>query len=144
MARVSSNIQQWSNRLVEYESQLAPLPLTHTEGVLRVCEKLRTHLTLLIGSAGYHALITRTLALLGKDNPWLADARIEPDGALILTPQAGATAPDSPVSNDARAIPSQLLTLLATFIGEPLVLNLTREVWPLLPVAPSAKQSSVK
>lgn len=132
MGRVTSTIEQLADRIVAYETQHALTPLTHIAVTTRICEKLRLHLTPLIGSTSYHALITRTLAILEKDNPWTEGIRIRQNGSLELAPIPESHAQANPQAREAMAIPSQLLSLLATFIGEPLTLTLALEIWPPL------------
>lgn len=111
---------------------------------MRICEKLRLQLTPLIGTAGYHALITRSLALLTKDEPWNEHVRIQPDGAITLTPRVETPARDNLLLKDAVPIPAQILTLLATFIGEALAVNLALEIWPLPPTDEPSPTRQVK
>jgi hypothetical protein len=133
MGSATSHIPEFANRIVAYEAQQCPSPLSQTDCIVRVCEKLRLHLIPLIGAAGYHALISRTIALLKKDHPWSVYAGIKPDGALDFSLPEEPEASAGFIPGDAVAIPARLLGLLATFIGEPLTLNLALEVWPLLP-----------
>lgn len=111
---------------------------------MRICEKLRLQLTPLIGTAGYHALMTRSLALLTKNKSWDEQARIQPDGAITLTPSVETPALENLLLKDAVAIPAQILTLLATFIGESLAVNLVLEIWPLPPMDVPSPTRQVK
>ena len=141
---VTPKIQQLANRIVDCESQQLPKTTARSESVVRVCEKLRLQLTPLIGTAGYHALITRTLALLSKEHPWNEFARVQPDGTLRLVAPSGTPESDNLLLENAAAIPAQLLSLLAVFIGEPLATNLALEMWPIPPAGTHVKASHSK
>lgn len=95
-----------------------------------VCEKLRQHLATFMGSAGFHTLFARALALATKEVPWLRAVRINEDGSLAgleeLQTQLG---PDEMFEGGVVLL-AQLLGLLVAFIGENLTVRLVREVWP--------------
>lgn len=144
MGRMTSTIQQLAKQIVDYEAQLALEPLSQIEVVMRVCEKLRLHLSTLVGNAGYHALVTRALVLLARDYPWAESYHIQENGSIKLEmPPAIHLQPGS-LANEAVAIPAQLLTLLAIFIGETLTLTLAREIWPIVPSNVQLKKKKVK
>ena len=142
MGLVTSTIQQLADRIVDYEAQLSVEPLPKIDVVLRVCEKLHLHLVTLVGKAGYHALMTRTLALLQRDYPWAKNFRIQTDGSILPEISAGTHTQVDSMMNEAVAIPAQLLTLLAIFIGEHLTLNLALEIWP--PLASKAEPTKIR
>jgi len=98
------------------------------EGV-RVCEKLRIHLARFIGPDGFTALLRRALALARAEVPALHGVTEKADGSLEGLDKLAAAAPD--VGGAAAfAITTHLLTLLVTFIGEPITARLMRETWP--------------
>jgi len=93
--------------------------------IARTCEKLRVSLAKLAGTAGYHSLIKRAIAVAKVDFPALDAVQVCMDGSLegfeeIVQEnvQAG------------TAVLIQLLSLLVTFIGEPLTRVLIRDSWP--------------
>jgi len=86
---------------------------------------LRVSLAKLAGTAGYHSLIKRAIAVAKVDFPALDAVQVCMDGSLegfeeIVQEnvQAG------------TAVLIQLLSLLVTFIGEPLTRVLIRDSWP--------------
>ena len=97
-----------------------------------VPEKLRPHLTTLMGNGGYRALLLRSLALATAEVPSLQATHVAADGRL-----AGSDGLESGIDQEAIAegrviVVAQLIGLLVAFIGEKLTLQLVREVWPKL------------
>ncbi len=85
-----------------------------------------------MGGTGFQALLSRALAVANTDDPWLRGVQVKADGSL-----GGLEASDAPVDPAAMAeggivLVSQLLALLAAFIGENLTLQMLRDVWPEL------------
>jgi hypothetical protein len=99
---------------------------------LRMYVTLAGQLALLIGEGGVRALTARSLHLVRRDFPWLAEAR-EPrptDGpfaqiAFRLERQEPAVATQA-----AAAVLATLAGLLATLIGETLTMRVFRTAWP--------------
>ncbi|HEV2693035.1 MAG TPA: response regulator [Verrucomicrobiae bacterium] len=96
--------------------------------VFQVCDKLRTPLIQLMGSAGFHSLLTRSLALVKEDVQWLDGVQVNAEGTLTgiktLEPRTAA-------AGEAMLV-SQLLGLLLTLIGPSVTLQLLRDTWPAL------------
>ncbi len=141
---MTSTIQQLAQEIVDYEAQHALALLSPIDVVMRVCEKLRLHLSTLVGNAGYHALATRALVLLTRDYPWAESFQIHGDGSIKpgLIPAANCHA--DPMASELVAIPAQLLTLLSIFVGETLTLALSYEMWPALPSNAEPTKKTVK
>jgi hypothetical protein len=90
----------------------------------RICEKLRDPLSTLVGSLGYRALITRALTLAQRESNLLVSVRVKDDGALEY--------PNSEAFSTASVLPTQLIALLLSFVGEAVTLRLVHDVWPNL------------
>lgn len=108
-------------------------PQAHAAGLpaaFSVCEKLRPHLSPLMGTIGFHALLSRALTLAQIDAPRLRGLRVDADGALTHPDHPG----DSLDSEGGGAIIAHLLRLLEAFIGERLTLRMLLTVWPNLPL----------
>jgi hypothetical protein len=101
----------------------------------RVLGKLCQHLTRLVGVAGCTALLRRAIHLAAVDFPFLDAVAIGPNAEVSLVGMRERLQGDS--AQEARdglvAVTTCLLWLLATFIGEILVLHLLRQIWPDLP-----------
>ncbi len=118
-------IRELARRLITLE---APHDANSTAGgrdTARACEKLRMPIAKLAGAAGYRSLISRTIAVAKAEFPALDPVQVRMDGSLEgfeeiaqKDVQAG------------TAVLIQLLSLLVTFIGEPLTRVLIRDAWP--------------
>ncbi len=104
----------------------------------RILDKLRLHLSKRIGQEGFRTLLARALTLTTVRFPHLGAIRVGTDGSLIGLPEvAGSGSQETPnnvIQEDfvegAIALVSQLLGLLATFIGEDITLRILTAVWP--------------
>lgn len=93
-----------------------------------VTETLRVPLTRLAGSEGFASLLRRAIVLAAAEVPALHVVFIGGDGRLYGLDADDGT--DEAANEAAAAITVQLLGLLATFIGEGLMLHVVREAWP--------------
>ncbi len=124
------NLAQW---LLLHETVAGQPSETNMRAAFRVCEKLRRPLSTLAGAAGSRSLISRSLALARSEVPWLSSVQIKEDGSLAWHNAAGPQPDTNETARGGITLVSQLLGLLATFIGEPLMLRLVRDVWPEAP-----------
>jgi hypothetical protein len=92
-----------------------------------VCDTLRISITRFAGPDGFAALLRRALALARAEAPVLAGVRLGADNRLE---GFGEIPPGAEAAEAAVALAAHVLTLLATFIGEPLTVRLLREAWP--------------
>lgn len=117
--------------LIAGEPAGAAAPYGEVGRAVRACEKLRTPLTKLAGAAGYASLLSRALVLAGRQAPSLSGLRVQADGSLAGWEQGqDAPAPPDAAPEGGAVLLAELLGLLVTFIGEPLMLSLVREAWP--------------
>lgn len=124
------NMQDFARHLLAYESAAGDSSAADVPVVVRVSEKLRRPLCVLAGASGFRSLLTRALTLAKSEAPVLGDVSVNPDGSLDgLNGLHSSEALDAGV-----ALITQLLSLLASFIGEPLALSLVHEAWPELPM----------
>jgi hypothetical protein len=128
-------IRDFARRLVALEAAHAEASVTGGSEVVRVCDKLRLPLSKLAGDAGFRSLMSRAVALAKAEIPSLVAVQVRADGSLEGLDGIGQ---DSNVGADGQAgvvVVAQLLGLLVTFIGEPLMLRLVRDAWPNSSVA---------
>lgn len=92
----------------------------------RVCEKLRVALTRFAGAEGFLALMRRSLALARREVPALERLTLRPDGCFDGLKETF----DGDGYDAGTALTAHFLSLLVTFVGEPLTLRLVRETWP--------------
>jgi hypothetical protein len=114
-----------AHKLVAHEAGGDPAKV-EISAVLSVCEKLRHNITALAGSAGFHALQLRALALTRRSFSGLNGVEVNGDGSLrnleSIPPEQALTA--------GMALVAQLLRLLTTLIGTYTTLALVHEIWP--------------
>lgn len=106
----------------------------------RALDKLRLHLSILLGSDGFRVLLRRAVTLARAEFPWLEGVQVRSDGSLdelAAAARAGISADDgeagvSPesVAGGITAVLVCFLGLLETFIGQDLTLRLLKGVWP--------------
>ena len=108
---------------------------TKASAEFSIPDKLRPSLATLMGSAGFHALLLRALALAGTEVPWLHAVRVNGDGTLKGLEELHAQLDPDEYLEGRVVLLAQLLGLLAAFIGENLTLRLVRDVWPKLSVS---------
>jgi hypothetical protein len=130
MSRATPKMRDFAERLIAYEAKENKSAETRTPAACLVGEKLRPQLAALMGNVGFHALLSRALALANAEVPWLRAVHAKADGSfegldkLELDPQE--------IFEGCVVLLAQLLGLLVAFIGEHLTLRLVREVWSKL------------
>ncbi len=98
--------------------------------MLRVLEKLRAHLTRLVGITGFQALLARALVLAKPEARWLKSVRVPDDATLEGFSEGALQQSAETVAEGSRALLAQLLGLLVTFVGQAITLHLVQDVWP--------------
>jgi hypothetical protein len=97
-----------------------------------VIEKLRPHLSNLMGKRGFRALMARALALASAEVSWLNEVKVNPDGTLdgleVRPPQIG----PAEFREGKVAILAHLIGLLVALIGQDLTATLVADIWPKL------------
>ena len=120
MTKPSASIRKIAGQLLAVEAARRTDADEHE--ALLVCEKLRGTLTRVAGAEGFIALMRRSLALAKSDLPRLEDVTMRADGCVDGLEEAGADA--------GIALTAHFLWLMATFMGEPIVIWLVSETWP--------------
>ena len=127
------DMQDLAARLIAYEGAAGHDPVRF--GAFHVCEKMRRPLSTLAGSAGFRALFMRALTLAQIDAKPLSVAEVKVDGRLDGLEKLS---PDE-AQECGLALVAQLISLLVTFIGESLTLQLINKQWPDLPASEPAR-----
>lgn len=122
-------MRDFAERLIAHETKGNQSVGVKLPAAFLVFEKLRPHLANLMGSTGFRALLSRSLALANAEVPWLRTVHVKSDGSLEgLEAQI-----DLDNFFEGRVILlATLLGLLVDFIGEKLTVQLVRGVWPKL------------
>ena len=133
MSRVTPKMRTIAECLISFEEAGDRSGAAHFAAV-PVLEKLRPQLAMLMGSAGFAALLARALVLAKADVEQLETISAKADGTLDVV-----HASQPAVDNGSRdnhggsvALIVRLLELLTAFIGENLTLHLACEIWPNL------------
>jgi hypothetical protein len=98
---------------------------------LKVCGKLGDLLSDLAGSEGHRSLFTRALSMARADVAWLSQISVDADGSLQGMECRSEVSRNEVIEGETLLI-AHILGLLGVFIGEPLVLQLVREIWPVI------------
>jgi hypothetical protein len=121
-----------AQRLLSYEASAGKASEPVESTTLRVYQKLRQSLGELAGSAGFHALASRALALARSELPSLSAVQVGTDGNLegmsVIEPSIKVE--QDRVHDGGVILISRLLGLLFIFLGEALTLSLLRDAWP--------------
>ncbi len=127
-------MRDFATRLIDHEAKGGQSPQSNLPVAFHVCEKLRSHLTTLMGKAGFQALLARSLALGAAEEPWLGTVSLNADGGWQGLEEADTSDDKNQVFEGGVVLLARLLGLLTVFIGEHLTVRLVREVWPELPL----------
>lgn len=117
-------------RLIAYESVEGAGSEPTEPAFVRVYEKLRRHLCVLAGIAGFQSLASRALTLARSEASGLSAVQITADGCLHGFGEADPQLSNHEAAEREVILIAQLLGLLFTFIGEALTLQLVLDVWP--------------
>ena len=132
MRRAAPAAQDLARRLLAYEAGVSQRPEARVEAAPPAVDKLRFHLSKLIGPAGFQAFLDRSLGLARAEFPWLAEVQVEPDGALKGLREVVEGRDPAEAAAGVTAVLAHFLGLMVSFIGDPLTLRLMRAVWPEL------------
>lgn len=132
MTRATRKMRDLAERLIAHEAKgnktVRALPLQS----FLVVDQLRPHLANLMGSAGFRALLSRSLVLANAEVPWLHAVNVNADGSLAGFVELESQIGPGNFFEGKVVVLAQLLGLLAAFIGEILTLQLVGEIWPNL------------
>jgi len=132
MSQATPLMRNIAERLIAYETSESKSSGTRTGADFPVCEKLRPHLSTLMGSTGYRALLARALARAQVEIPSLRAVQVDADGSMTGFDKLELKAAPDALARAPVVLVAQLLGLLAAFIGESLMLQIVRDVWPQL------------
>lgn len=126
----SLTMRRNSERLLAYETRENLTQAAGKPALDLVCAKLQPSLAMLMGQAGFRALISRALALVDAHKPWPSTVQVKADGTLDGLEQFEAQVGRKEFAEASIILITRLLGLLVTFIGEELTLRLLGEIWP--------------
>src|SRR3954454_9639450 len=129
MNRATPQMRDCAERLIDHETRASE---TRAPAACRVGEKLRSPLATLMGNTGFHALLSRALALAQAEVPWLQAVHVKADGSFGGLDELEARVHSDEIFPGCVVLLAQLLDLLVVLIGENLTLRLVGEIWPKL------------
>ena len=132
MNKATPTLRDFAGRLMELEAKAIPSSEAQLPVAFLVCEKLRSHMTTLMGKTGFRALLTRSLVLGAAEVPWLATITVGADGAWRGLEESDGVDDPARAAEGGVVLLARLLGLLTAFIGGDLTLRLIREIWPEL------------
>jgi hypothetical protein len=103
-----------------------------TVPAFQTCARLRPQLAVLMGNAGFTALVGRALSLASAEAQWLEKVHVQPDGTLEAPATSEIPVEPEQLAEGGGALIIQLLGLLVEFIGEDLTVHLVEQTWPEL------------
>jgi len=116
--------REFAEKLLAYEvASGGPAEAADSPG-FRVCEKMRGPLCRLMGVGGFHALLSRSLALASTQISWLRELHIKPDGSVEGVTEVAARLDAHAVAEGEVVLVGHLLGLLVILIGPTLTLGL--------------------
>jgi len=130
MSTTPPALRNLARRLLAGEPGRVESPTGDLYQAVRACDQLRAPLTKLIGAGGFSSLLSRALSLARRQAPALVALRVESDGSLAGLDAVLQDAGANEAPQGGEVLVGELLGLLVTFIGEPLMLSLVREAWP--------------
>ena len=132
MSRATPRLRALAQHLIAHEATNHKSSRKEPPKPFLAVDKLRPHLANLMGSAGFRALLSRSLALANAEVPWLRAVHVKSDGSLEGLDELEAQIGPDDFFEGRVVVLAQLLGLLAAFIGEHLTLQLLGEAWPNL------------
>ena len=130
MTRATRQMRNFAERLISYEAAGNKFAELKPSSVFPVSEKLRPPLATLMGVSGFRALLLRALVLAQEEVRWLRAVHVKSDGSLEGLEELRAQIAADEFSEGKVVLLARLLGLLVDFIGEKLMLQMVREVWP--------------
>ena len=126
----ATRLKKLAKQLLLLESAVNKRAGTGVSAAFRVCEQLRQPLAKTLGIAGFHALLSRALALSIGEVPWLRGLQINADGSLADLGELVVKFDEEKIASGEQVLVARLLELLFTFIGPALTLQLLQDAWP--------------
>jgi hypothetical protein len=130
MIRATPRMRNLAKNLMVYER-----PENGTNGSIahddfHFNERLRPHLAMLYGIAGYRSLLSRALVLADAEVPWLREMHMKADGSLEGLEALRERLDPDEILDGKIALLSELLGSLVAYVGPGLTLRLMEQVWP--------------
>lgn len=126
-------MRAFATRLIAHATHDNESSVVKARTALRVCEQMRPHLAMLMGTDGFKALLARALTLAAPQASWLRTVHLRQDGSLHEFADIETRLDPEDVIEGGGILIAHLLGLLVAFVGEKLTLRIVRQAWPQLP-----------
>ena len=123
-------MREFAKRLMAHETKGNKSSGKSVPEAFQVYDRLGPPLATLMGTGGFRALISRSLALASAEVPWLRAVQVKADGSLEGLESLSAQLDQKEFLEGRVVLLAQLLGLLEAFIGPSLTLRLMGDVWP--------------
>lgn len=133
MNRASHQMRSVAKRLMAHEAPARGHSETKIPAAFPVTDRLRSHLSALMGLGGFRALLSRAIVLTIAEVPWLRTVEVKADGTLEGMEALHAQLGPAEFLEGSVILLAQLLGLLVAFIGPNLTSRLIGEIWPQIP-----------
>ena len=140
MTQATPALCELAQRILAQETGPADSPEDVAPIALKVFERLRLHLTIFVGEAGYQAMLSRALTLAKREDPWLRERSVLLTNATL---DLGTNQDTSEAAAGIIALLAQLLGLVTELVGEALMLRLVQDVWPTVSLDLSLNNQAV-
>jgi hypothetical protein len=142
--RASPQMRSIAKLLMDSEAPRDTSAEADNSSAFKATQKLRVHLSMLMGLGGFQALLSRALLLATTEVPWLTTVRVVAGGELEGLTRAKATVDAAEFSEGELVLLAELLGLLVAFIGPSLTLRLIGQQWPQLSFNDTELSNTVK
>jgi hypothetical protein len=133
MDRATHKMRSIAAILIAFESPRNKSTATKSPAAFDVIEKLRPLLANLTGNGGFHALLSRALALARVEVAWLGAIHVNAGGILEWPGEPRSEVGPAQLLQGRVALLAELLSLLEAFIGKDMTSLLVGEIWPEFP-----------
>lgn len=126
----TSQTRRLAKHLMDYERLRNKSSEGKNPAAFQVTDRLRPHLTTLMGNGGFRALLSRALALANAEIPWLRAVHVKADGSLEGLAELHGQLDPEKFTEGRIVLLAHLLGLLVALIGPNLTWNLLGDIWP--------------
>ena len=133
MNRATQRAREIADQLLSCEPIENRSETAQPQNAFSICEKLRVHLSTMMGNTGVNALLSRALALAKEEAPSLRGVHLSQEGRFEEVNPLERNA-EKERDNEGAVLLTHLLGLLLEFIGEKLTLRMVQDAlpeWPL-------------
>jgi hypothetical protein len=134
VTRATPQMRSLAKRLITFDASMIGPSASENPATFPVIDRLRPHLSMLMGDGGFRALLSRALVLARAEAPSLAGTNLDASGALSAPGAPDAEMDDKDFLEGRVLLLAQLLGLLEAFIGPTLTSHIVGEIWPQFPL----------